>query len=125
MRWIERARLAAALFLARFEPTPDFEVTFIEAENIEQFAADTGLSFTGLDARRNIVTRGVALNDLVETEFQVGEVRIRGIRFCEPCQYLADRTHSEILPALLGRGGLRAQIIGGGTIQVGDTIQLD
>ncbi|MFT7640213.1 MAG: MOSC domain-containing protein YiiM [Pirellulaceae bacterium] len=107
------------------EPKPDSEITFIEAENIENFAADHKLSFSGADARRNVVTRGIALNDLVDTEFQVGEARIRAIRLCEPCQYLAERTHAEILPALVGRGGLRAQIIGGGTIRVGDEIRID
>jgi MOSC domain-containing protein YiiM len=107
------------------EPTPDYEITFVEAENIEKFAAEHNLQFNGPDARRNIVTRGISLNDLVDTEFQVGDARIRGIRFCEPCQYLADRTHAEILPALVGRGGLRARIIGSGTIKVGDEIRVD
>ena len=68
---------------------PDYEITFIESEKIEAFARDTGLAFTSAHARRNIVTEGVDLNALAGKEFLVGDVRIRGIRLCEPCNHLA------------------------------------
>lgn len=102
---------------------PDFEVTFIEQENVEAFARETNLSFTPLLARRNIVTAGVRLNDLAGVEFYVGEVRIRGIRLCEPCTYLAQISFPETLKGLVHKGGLRAQILSEGVIRVGDVIR--
>jgi MOSC domain-containing protein YiiM len=74
------------------------------------------------ETRRNILTRGVRLNDLVGREFSVGEVRLRGIRLCEPCSHLAGLTGRNVIPAFTHRGGLRAQILSGGTIRVGDGI---
>jgi MOSC domain-containing protein YiiM len=73
-------------------------------------------------ARRNLVTRGVPLNHLVGREFQVGGVRLRGTRLCEPCQYLEGLTTKGVLAGLIHRGGLRADIVSGGTIRVGDLV---
>lgn len=101
---------------------PDFEVTLIEKENIEAFAAEAGLSFSAVDTRRNVVTRGVRLNDLVGVEFLIGSVRIRGLRLCEPCTHLAKNSFPEVLKGLVHKGGLRAQILSEGEIRVGDPI---
>ena len=103
---------------------PDFEITFIEREKIDEFARDTGLSFTSLHARRNIVTEGISLNELTGREFHVGEVRIRGIRLCEPCNYLAKISFPETLKGLVHKAGLRAQILSEGLIHVGDAIRV-
>jgi len=102
---------------------PDFEITFIEREKIEAFALDSGLPFTSLHARRNIVTEGVDLNQLVGREFHVGEVRIRGIRLCEPCNYLAKISFPETLKGLVHKAGLRAQILSEGVMRVADRIR--
>ena len=101
---------------------PDFELTLIEKEKIEAFARESGLPFTAADARRNLVTEGVDLNALVGREFQIGEVRVRGIRLCEPCNYLAKITFPETLKGLVHKGGLRAQILTEGTLRPGDPI---
>jgi len=114
--------------IGTFSPTPqrpDFELTLIEQENLEAFAAQTRLPFTALEARRNVVTCGVRLNDLVGREFYIGEVRIRGMRLCEPCNHLAKLTFSEVLQGLVHKGGLRAQILSEGNIRVGDLIRVD
>lgn len=103
---------------------PDFEVTLIEQEKIEAFAQESGLPFTATRARRNIVTEGVDLNGLAGKEFYVGPVRIRGIRLCEPCDYLAKISFPETLKGLVNKGGLRAQILSEGIIRVGDAIRL-
>ena len=108
-----------------FSPHPqkaDFEITLIESENIEAFAHQSGLAFTASHARRNLVTVGVNLNALVGTEFLVGSVKIRGLRLCEPCSYLAKTTFPETLRGLVHQGGLRAQILTDGLIRVGDPI---
>lgn len=103
-------------------PGPDRELTLIEAEAIESLERDYGLRLDAGDARRNVITRGVPLNDLVGREFHVGEVTLRGIRLCEPCAHLAERTDDKALRGLVHRGGLRAQILSEGMIRVGDTI---
>lgn len=108
-----------------FSPNPqktDYEITLVEKEKIEAFAVETGLPFTASHARRNLVTEGVDLNALAGREFLVGEVRIRGIRLCEPCSHLARTTFPETLRGLVHKGGLRAQIVTEGTIRIGDAV---
>ena len=102
---------------------PDFELTLFEHENVQAFAAQTGLAFTASLARRNIVTSGVRLNELVGREFYIGEVRIRGLRLCEPCNHLAKLTSPEVLRGLVHQGGLRAQVLSEGQIRTGDFIK--
>ena len=68
------------------------------------------------------MTEGVDLNALVDREFTIGEVRIRGIRLCEPCNYLAKQSSPEVLRGLVHKGGLRAQILSAGEIRIGDSL---
>src|SRR6202158_393605 len=107
-----------------YKPAPDHELTLIEAEAIEALRRDYQVEFASGDARRNIVTRNVPLNHLVGKQFVIGEVRIRGIRLCEPCDHLRKLTGKPLLKGLLHRGGLRAQILTQGKISVGDKITL-
>lgn len=86
------------------------------------FASSSGVAFTAKDARRNLVTLGADLNSLVGREFRIGSVLIRGLRLCEPCNYLAKQTSPEVLRGLLHKGGLRAQILTEGEIRVGDSL---
>lgn len=101
---------------------PDREVTLIEAEVLEALAHETGIALAPGASRRNITTRGVALNDLVGKEFSVGAATLRGLRLCEPCAHLERLTQVGVLKGLVHRGGLRAQILAGGAIQVGDAV---
>jgi MOSC domain-containing protein YiiM len=103
-------------------PRPDFELTLIQREHIEFFVSASRLPFTSALARRNIVTIGVDLNALVGREFYLGEVRIRGLRLCEPCSYLAKQTFDEVLRGFVHKGGLRAQVLTEGSVHVGDII---
>jgi MOSC domain-containing protein YiiM len=105
-----------------FKPEPDCELTLIEVEAIEALKRDYEVDLAPGEARRNLVTRGVPLNRLVGLEFKIGEVRIRGIRLCEPCSHLQALTGRPVIKGLLHRGGLRAQILSQGTIHVGDTV---
>lgn len=106
-----------------FKPEPDFELTLIEAEAIEAMQREYQISLTPAEARRNLVTRDVPLNHLVGREFQIGDVRIRGIRLCEPCSHLETITGRSVIKGLRHRGGLRAQILSQGTIRVGDVVR--
>jgi MOSC domain-containing protein YiiM len=105
-----------------YKPEPDFELTLIEAEAIEALRREYDIELAAGEARRNIVTRDVPLNHLVGREFLIGDVRIRGIRLCEPCEHLQRVTGKQLIKGLRHRGGLRAQILTQGTIHVGDTI---
>lgn len=102
---------------------PDFEVTLIEIETIEALAGEKGIALEPKEARRNIVTRGIALNHLVGREFRIGDVALlRGIRLCEPCSHIERLTQPGVLSGLIHRGGLRARILTRGTIRVGDAV---
>lgn len=103
--------------------TPDYQVTLIEIENIEGFTRSTGLPLAPADPRRNIVTRGVRLNDLCGKRFRVGAAILEGMELCEPCSLFAKRTHREVVKALAGKGGLRARVVAGGPIRVSDAIE--
>ncbi len=102
---------------------PDREITLIEIETIEALAREHELELNTGDARRNIVTRSVPLNHLVGRDFRVGDLALRGVRLCEPCKHLASLTDEKVLPALVHRGGLRAQILTEGIIRPGDSVQ--
>ena len=131
MRAIDHARAIAGVGLEGdryglrrgtfFQPLPDFELTLIEVEAIEALRRDYGVPLALGEARRNRVTRGVPLNHLVGKEFNIGEVKIRGIRLCEPCQHLQRLTGRFVIQWLQHRGGC-AQIISSGVIRVGDAV---
>jgi len=108
-----------------YKPQPDRELTLIEAEAIEALRSDFQVEFDLSASRRNLVTRGVPLNHLVGKEFWIGEVKARGLRLCEPCSHLQRLSHPKVLPGLVHRGGLRAQILSEGTIRVGESVKAD
>ncbi len=74
-------------------------------------------------ARRNIVTKGIRLNDLVGREFMIGTVHFLGYGLCEPCDHLQKLTGKHVLPGLVGRGGLRAQVLSEGVFRLGESIE--
>ena len=102
---------------------PKRQVTLIEGEALDAIRRDYDLTMTSAESRRNICTRGVSLNHLVDQEFNVGEVRLRGIELCEPCATLEKLSGKRgAVRALLHRGGLRAEVVSPGTIRVGDPV---
>lgn len=98
------------------------ELTLIESEALDNLEAEVGIQLDPSASRRNIVTQGVRLNDLVGKEFRIGAVRLRGVRLCDPCSYLEGKTQPGVLAGLLNRGGLRAEILSEGTIRVGEIV---
>ncbi len=106
------------------DPGADDEATLIEFEAIEAFRRETGLPLGDGESRRNILTVGVRLNDLVGQRFRVGEAVLIGRRLCHPCSRLEKLTRPGVLRGLVNRGGLRAAIVEGGTIRPGDAVTL-
>lgn len=101
---------------------PDFEITLIESEVIDAFNKKTGNKFHESDFRRNLVTKGVRLNNLEGKDFTVNGIKMHGVRLCEPCASLQRRLAVSILPELIGKGGLRAQIKSNGIVRLGDPV---
>src|SRR5216683_2241589 len=107
------------------------EVTLIEIEAVEALFGGVlnaegerfGIKLAPADTRRNIATSSVPLNHLVDREFWVGAVLMRGTRLCEPCKHLDDLTQHGVMTGLIHRGGLRAQILSEGVVHVGDTVR--
>ncbi len=98
------------------------DVTLIEAEALEGLRADTGIELSHEESRRQVLTRGVDLNELVGKRFSVGSVELEGVELCEPCAHLQSLTQQGVLRGLVHRGGLRADIVGAGRIAVGDKV---
>ena len=99
------------------------DVTLIEIEAIDALKREYEVELDASRSRRNIVTQGVPLNHFVEKEFRIGDVVLRGTRLCEPCAHMEKLTVKGAMRGLIHRGGLRAEIIIGGSIRVGDTIR--
>ncbi len=111
--------------IGTFSNTPGTgrHLTLVELESIEALKRDLGIDLEPTETRRNIVTRDVPLNHLVGQEFKLGrEVVVKGMRLCEPCDHLEKLTVKGVSEGLLHRAGLRAEIIKGGTIRVGDPV---
>ena len=97
-------------------------VTLIEQEAIEAIRREHNIDLGGGLHRRNIVTAGAALADLIGKRFRIGEVLLRGARAAAPCRHLERLTAPGVFEAMKGRGGLRADVLEGGLIRVGDAI---
>ena len=121
-RGLEGDRYFSGLGTYSNNPGTGRHVTLIEIEAVEALKREYAVDAAAALYRRNIVTRAVALNHLVEQEFSVGEVVLRGTRLCEPCVYLEILSVPGTLRGLIHRGGLRAEVVSGGIIRVGDPI---
>lgn len=122
-RGLEGDRYADAIGTWSETPGSGRHVTLIAEEMIQEIERSEGIRLAPGATRRNITTRGVALNDLVDREFSVGEVVLRGTRLCEPCAYLEGKIgEAGAIKALTHRAGLRCEIVSGGAIRVGNEI---
>jgi MOSC domain-containing protein YiiM len=104
-------------------PEPGRALPLFEAEAIEGLREDTGIELAPNEIRRNVMTRGISLNDLVGRRFRVGEVEGVGVELCDPCNHLQKLTKPGVLRGLVNRGGLRADVTLGGRIRVGDAVE--
>ena len=99
-----------------------YDLTLVEAEALEELSAK-GVELAPIEARRNLVVRGIALDDLIGRRFRVGEVECFGQRRCEPCSHLERLTRPGVLRGLVHRGGLRADVLSSGGIRTGDRVE--
>ena len=104
---------------------PYNQLTLIEAENIDYYNTKYGLDIPYKDFRRNVVTKGIQLNDLIGKKIKIGNVEVEGIDLCRPCRHLTEvLNQSNILKEFLRRGGLRCQILNSSTININDEIKV-
>ena len=119
----DRYSIGAGSFSDRDKPGR--ELTLVEAEALEALERETGIALEPDQTGRNLLTAGVSLNELVGRRFFVGSIECVGTERCEPCRTLERRTVTGVLKGLAGRGGLRADILVGGEIAVGDRVELE
>ena len=104
---------------------PYCQLSLIESENIDFYNSKYNLNIPYVDFRRNIITKGVRLNNLIGKRFLVGNVKVEGIDLCRPCRHLTEILNQEnILKEFLRKGGLRCQILSSSMINVGDNIKV-
>lgn len=101
---------------------PGTALTLIAAEAVEAMEREDGISIEPHESRRNVVTRGIDVNELVGKTFRIGDVECRGIELCEPCTHLQAMTKPGIIKGLAHRGGLNADILSDGEIRIGDAV---
>ena len=104
---------------------PYCQLSLIESENIDFYNTKYGLNISYIDFRRNIVTKGVELNNLVGKKFYIGNVEVEGIDLCRPCRHLNESLNQEnIIKEFLRKGGLRCQILNSASIYINDLIKI-
>jgi MOSC domain-containing protein YiiM len=100
-------------------------LTLIAAEAVEALDREHGISIEPRESRRNVVTRGIDVNELVGKRFRIGDVECEGVQLCDPCTTLQGMTQPGIIKGLTHRGGLNANILSDGEISVGDAVVAD
>jgi MOSC domain-containing protein YiiM len=98
------------------------DITLVEAEALEGLEEDTGIELSPAEVRRQVLTRGIRLNDFVGRRIRVGEVEAVGVELCEPCNHLEGITYPGVLKGMVHRAGLRADVVTPGRIAVGDEV---
>ena len=104
---------------------PYNQLSLIESENIDEYNSRYGLNIPHIDFRRNVITKGIKLNDLIGKKLKVGSAELEGIELCRPCRHLTEMLDQKnVLKEFMRKGGLRCQIISSSKITVGDKIEI-
>lgn len=104
---------------------PYCQLSLIESENIDYYNSKYGVNIPYVDFRRNIITRGINLNNLIGKKFKIGQVKVEGVDLCRPCKHLTELLNQKnLLKEFLRRGGLRCQVLTSSKINVGDKIEI-
>jgi|TARA_B110000967_G_C18710736_1_gene472568 MOSC domain-containing protein YiiM len=104
---------------------PYNQISLIESENIDYYNIKYGLNIPYVDFRRNIITKGIKLNDLVGKKLSVGNVELEVVDLCRPCRHLSEVLEQDnIIKEFLRRGGLRCQILSSSSIKIGHKIKI-
>jgi MOSC domain-containing protein YiiM len=109
-----------------YSPFDVCEVTLVDAAALETIEQEYGIDLSDGRHRRNVVTRGVDVHDLLETTFRVGEALLRGTRPRPPCVHVEQVAGEDGVARALkqGRGGICADVLDPGRIAVGDSLEV-
>ena len=103
---------------------PYCQLSLIESENIDEYNFKFGLSIPYVNFRRNIITKGIRLNEFVGKKLKIGNVEVEGIDLCRPCKHLSEILNQDnIIKEFLRKGGLRCRILSSSKINIGDQIE--
>lgn len=119
----DRYRDGTGFYSATPTTTGARELTLIAEEALVAVAAETGITLQWDEHRRNITTRGIDLDPLLGQRFRIGDVLCEGVRPCPPCTHLEEITGKPVMPPLVHRGGIRARIVEGGLVKIGDVVR--
>ena len=111
-------------YWAAGDAPPGRAVTLVAAEAMDAVASEGEVSIEPAATRRNVLTRGIDVNELVGKRFRIGDVECEGVELCEPCAHLESMTQPGAIKALVHRAGLNADILNDGEIRVGDRVAL-
>ena len=104
-------------------PNLEKQVTLIDRDDVAAVAAETASDLTAGDTRRNLVTTGIDLPDLVGHWFAVGDALLFGMKRCPPCTHLERLTGVRLVKAMVHRGGINAAVFAGGPIAEGAVVR--
>jgi MOSC domain-containing protein YiiM len=121
-RSVERVRVVAKQGIVGDRQGERGDITLIEAEALEELARDHRIEMSPAESRRQVLTRGIGLNDLVGVRFRVGEVECVGTELCEPCSHLEGLTQPGVIKGLVHRAGINADVLSDGEIATGDAV---
>jgi MOSC domain-containing protein YiiM len=119
---VERVRVVAEKGIVGDRQAERGDITLIEAEALEELARDHGIDLSPAESRRQVTTRGIALNDLVGVRFRVGDVECVGTELCEPCRHLESLTQPGVIKGLVHRAGINADVLTDGEISLSDPV---
>ena len=104
---------------------PYNQLSLIESENIDEYNIKFGLNIPYINFRRNVITKGIKLNDLIEKKLKIGNVELKAIELCRPCRHLTEMLDQKnIVKEFMLKGGLRCQILTSSKINICDKIEL-
>ena len=104
---------------------PFNQLSIIESENIDEYNLKYKSNIPYLKFRRNIITKGIKLNDLVEKRIKIGSIELEVIDLCRPCRHLSEKLNrNDVIKEFLRKGGIRCRIINDGKIYLGDKIKI-
>ena len=103
---------------------PGCAITLIASEAVEAVASEGDVSVEPAATRRNVLTSGIDVNELVGKRFRIGGVECQGVELCEPCSTLESMTQPGVIKAFVHRAGLNADILSDGEISVGDPVAI-
>ena len=101
------------------------QLTLIESENIDFYNEKFNLKIPYINFRRNIITKGIKLNDLIGKKLTIGKTEVKGVDLCRPCKSLQKNLGQDnIIKEFLRKGGLRCEILTSADVKVDDEIKV-